>query len=201
MVVAAEVASADAGQAWEAVQWTEARQIETLIGHDPDTRSGPEVGVVDGYQALRDAGALSTAVAYLSHALPRREAVAWAARVLEDAARTEPPPPRARHALDVALRWIGDPSDRHRRAARDAAEGIGNPVAEQFLGKAVFYSGGSIGPAAAPPVMAPGHVAGRYVAAALGQLANRSADPEVVLRRSLDLGEQVARRGLDALAR
>lgn len=195
------MADAEPAAGWGAVRLTEARQVLELMGSDPDGWPAADVDVRRHYRTFLDAGAPSAALSFLAHALPRLEAVAWAARVVADAARLDPPPPRQRHALDTALRWLDDPTDHHRRAARDAADAVGEPVAEQFLGKAVFYSGGSIAPPAAPPVMPPEHVVGRYVAAAIGQLANRGAEPDAALARALRLGEAMAERGLEALGR
>lgn len=190
-----------AGDGWEAVRLTEARQVLALMGRDRDDRPPAAVGVRERYEELRAAGMPSAAVDYLGHALPRLEAVAWAARVVEDAARAAPPSPRARHAVDVALRWLGDRTDAHRRAAREAADAVGKPVAERFLGLAVFYSGGSIAGPLGPPVPPPEHAAARYAVAAIGDAARRGADAAAAFDRALALGEAVAARGLQALAR
>ncbi|MES2054473.1 MAG: hypothetical protein V4564_00920 [Pseudomonadota bacterium] len=184
---------------WATVKLTEARQVAALIGTDEDDWPVASVGVRDRYLALRQAGALATAVEYLGHALPRREAVGWAGRLLDEESRRIDLSRRSRLALDSAMRWIGEPTDAHRHAARDAAEAIGKPVPERFLGLAVFYSGGSVGGAGAP-LTPPPHACTRFAVSAIEQAAYRSPDADAFFRRALDLGERVAERGMAALA-
>lgn len=194
------MADAHAGTAgWDGVRLTQARQVAALTGADEDSWPAPEIGVADGFAQLRAAQRMSEALVYLAHALPRLEAVAWAIRLAEDA--PAPDSPRVRTALEAARRWRDDQSERNRRAARAAGEEIARPVAERHLCAAVFYSGGSIAPAGHAPLIAPEHVAARYVAAAIADLAQRGDDPTRALEQALDLGEAVARRGMAALAR
>lgn len=185
---------------WPTVKLTEARQVATLVGADEDELPPPTVGVRERYRALRDAGLLAAAVEYLGHALPRREAVSWAGRVLDDESRRIVLPRRERLALDTALRWIGAPSEPHRHAAHQAAEAIGKPLPERFLALAIFYSGGPVG-RDGTPVPPPAHACARFAVSAIEQAAYRSADSAAFLAGALDLGERVAERGLDALAR
>lgn len=189
------------GEAWTAVRLTEARQVAALMGVDVDDRPPAGIAIRDHYDALRAGNRRSAALAYLGHALPRLEAIAWAARIVADNAGDPPPPPRIRHALDVAVRWLEQPGDAHRRAAGDAAEAISRPVAERLLASAIFYSGGSIAPPAASPVMPPDHVAARYAVGAISDATHRSADPVAALETALVLGERIAERGLAALDR
>ncbi len=188
---------------WTAVRLTEARQVAALMGIDRDDQPAQDVSAHRHYDTLRSGGQRSAALDYLGHALPRLEAIAWAARVVADAAApgSQPPSPRARHALDVALRWLEEPSEAHRRAAGDAAEAISRPLAERLLASAVFYSGGSIAAVGAAPVMPPDHVAARYAVGAIRAVAYRGDDPASALDRALTLGERIAERGLAALAR
>jgi hypothetical protein len=188
-------------RAWTVVRMTEARQIVAAMGVDRDDQPPPDVSARAQYEGLRAAGRRSAAVDYLGHALPRLEAIAWAARLVTDAAAADPPPPRARHALDVALRWLEAPSEAHRRAAGDAAASLPRPVAERLLAAAIFYSGGSITAAGAAPVVPPDHVAARYAVGAISDIAYRSDDPAAALDRALALGERIAECGLAALER
>ncbi len=186
---------------WTAVRLTEARQVAALMGLDRDDQPAPDVSVRRHFDVLRNGGQRFAALDYLGHALPRLEAIAWAARIVADAAAGEPPPPRARQALDVALRWLEEPSELHRRAAGDAAEAIPRPVAERLLASAVFYSGGSIAAAGAAPVMPPEHIAARYAVGAIRAVVHRDHDPAEALTRALTLGERIAEQGLAALDR
>lgn len=185
---------------WQAVRLTQARQVAQLMDRDPDT--WPEdCGASAGYRALRDEGDLSGAIDYLAHALPRLEAITWAARVVEDSAALHPPSPRDRRALDVALRWLGEPTDAHRRAVLPAIDALRDAGPERHLCHAIFYSGGSIAAAAQPPILPPPEAAARYAVSAIRACVYREADRDAAFARALNLGERIAERGMDALAR
>ena len=190
---------ADGAGTWSAVRLTEARQVSSLLEQHRDDWPAPEVGVAEQFATLRTSGQVSAALDYLAHALPRLEAVAWAIEMVEAAPAT--PSPSARHALACARRWWGERSDAHRRAAGDAAEAIGRLVPERFLGQAIYYSGGSIAAPDQPPLWPPENIAARYVSGAIDAAARQSDDPRAFLTRALDLGEEIARRGLQALGR
>lgn len=181
---------------WNQVRWTEARQIVALMGHDalPDEGISPH----DHYAGVRAAGRHDEAVGFLGHALPRFEAIAWASRILEEAAGSHVPSPD-RQALDYALRWLGDPSDDRRRAAMEAADEAAFGAPERLLAMAVFLSGGSISQPDLPPVLPPPESAGRCAAGAILLAAHRSGDAASMLDRALDLGEKVAEQGTRAL--
>ena len=187
--------------AWTAVRLTEARQVAALMGVDRDDQPAHDVAARQHFDALRSSGQRSAALDYLGHALPRLEAIAWAARIVGDAAAAEPPSSRARHALDVALRWLEEPSEAHRRAAGEAAEAISRPVAERLLASAIFYSGGLIAAVGAAPIVPPEHVAARYAVGAIRAVAHRGGDSAAAIERALTLGERIAERGLAALDR
>lgn len=195
------MAQAVANGEWRAVRLTEARQVAALMGVDIDDRPPADVAVQTHYAALRAGNRRSTALDYLGHALPRLEAIAWAARVVADTDAADPPPSRVRHALDVVLRWLEAPTEAHRRAAGDAAEAISQPVAERLLASAVFFSGGSIAAAHASPINPPDHVAARYAVGAVSAATHRATDPVVALETALALGERIAERGMAALDR
>lgn len=185
---------------WAAVKLTEARQVAALIGTDEDDWPAASVGVRERYTALRKQRALVAAIEFLGHALPRREAVVWAGRVLDDESRRIELPRRSRIALDTAMRWIDEPTDAHRRAAYDAAQAIAKPVPERFLGLAIFHAGGSVAGGGAP-LPAPTHACSRFAVSAIEQAGYRAADPTDLFDHALDLGERVAERGVAALSR
>jgi hypothetical protein len=112
----------------------------------------------------------SDAIAFLAHALPRREAVWWA-WLCARAAAGEKPPASVIASLEATKTWIAEPTDPHRRAALDAAEvaGIGTPAG--CAGLAAFLCGETLGPAEAPPAPP-----GEYAAAkAIGGSINLAA--------------------------
>lgn len=184
---------------WTKVKWTEARQVAELMGVDEDSRPAEGIKPNAYYAERRTAGDLEQAVAFIGHALPRHEGVAWAAQVLDERAREEKLKPRDRQALDVAMRWVGEPNDDHRRAAYEAAGTASENSAESLLALAVYFSGGSIAPPDLQPVLPPPEISGRLGSAAVIVAAHRSADSKAAMARALDLGEQVAAKGIEAL--
>src|SRR5690606_7250873 len=134
-------------------------------------------------------------IAFLAHALPRREAVWWA-WLCARAAAGDKPPASIIASLEATRTWIAEPTDPHRRAALDAAEvaGVGTPAG--FAGLAAFLCGETLGPAEAPPAPP-----GEYAAAkAIGGSINLAAvaDPKAdiaaryaeFVRQGLELAER-----------
>lgn len=185
--------------AWHQVRWTEAQQIAALIGADDDPAPEPGVAPDQHHRGLRDRGDRLGAVAFIGHALPRFEALAWATHVLEREAAAHALSRADRQALDHALRWLGEPNDLTRRAALEAAEAAGERAPERMLATGVFFSGGSISDPDLPPVAPAPELAGRFAAIAVTLAAARSRDGHAVLDRALDLAERVASDGLRAL--
>ena len=89
----------------------------------------------------------STALAYLAHLLPRREAVWWGcqcvAAMLGAAAKDD--------GLRLALQWVRDPDETLRREALACAEAGDLKSPTTWLARAVGHSGGSVAPPDQPP--------------------------------------------------
>ena len=185
---------------WNAVTLTQARQVAALMGRDEDALPDPALGVAAGYHSARDASAVA-GIDYLAHALPRLEAISWAAHLLHAESFRHELPRRDRLALDHVLRWLGDPGEESRRATYRAAEAAGRRSAERYLGLAVFFSGGSISEPDLPPIPPPPEASGRWAAGAIKQAGYRTSEPEELFARALGLGEAVAARGVAGLAR
>ncbi|WP_315759958.1 DUF6931 family protein [Sphingomonas sp. Y38-1Y] len=186
---------------WTSVKLTQARQVQALM--DPsatDAWADEAVSTADAYAALREAGEHGDAVDFIAHALPRLEALAWGARVLDEETRRESIPVRDRQALDHVLRFLGDPSDAARRGCQAAAEAAGERAPERLIALAAFFSGGSISQPELPAVLAPPETTGRLAGTAVRLAAHRSGGPERVIARALELAERVADRGLAGLA-
>lgn len=184
---------------WSAVTLTRARQVAALMGREEDALPDPALGIEAGYAEARGASAVA-GIDYLAHALPRVEAISWAAHLLHAESFRHELPRRDRLALDHVLRWLGDPGDDSRRATHRAAEAAGRRSAERYLGIAVFFSGGSISEPGLPPVPPPPEASGRWVAGAIKQAGYRTSDAEELFARALKLGEAVAARGVAGLA-
>ncbi len=170
-----------------------------LLETPADQRSAGAGGPPDRYFAeLRAAGRRADAVDFLGQALPRLEAVAWAARTVRD----KVPPgsgsePRTR-ALRAALFWVQDPTDQRRRAAFEAAQACDPTGPEALAAYAAFFSGGSMSPPENPPVLPPKPACGRCAAGAV-KLAALALDPTgAAMDAALDAGEAMAREGLQA---
>lgn len=185
---------------WSAVTLTQARQVAALMGRDEDALPDPALGVAAGYDEARGTSAVA-AIDYLAHALPRLEAISWAAHLLHAESFRQEVPGRDRSALDHALRWLGEPGEASRRATHRAAEAAGRRSAERYLGLAVFFSGGSISEPDLPPIPPPPEASGRWAAGAIKQAGYRTSDPDELFARALKLGEAVAAHGVAGLAR
>jgi|SRR5579863_2202493 len=120
------------------------------------------------------------AVHFLAHALPKRECVWWA-WVCARRSAGEQPPPKIKAALEATERWITQPSDPNRRAAKDAADAAGLDSPAGCAGLAAFLSGGSLSPPEAPPVP-PGEyltakaAAGAVIFASVGPPAQKAPE-------------------------
>jgi hypothetical protein len=179
---------------WTRVKWTEAQQVTEQLDWPADDGASAQPEAY--FEQLRTKGRLHDAACFLAQALPRHEAVAWAARAVRDLG----PSPAAgeAEALKAALLWVQDPSETRRRAAWTASEQASDDSPERFAALAAFFSGGSIAPAECAPVPAPRDTAARFAAAAVVLAAVRSGDQDGGLARALDAGEGLAASGVQA---
>jgi len=184
---------------WELCLWAEAAQIHALandtVGPEPERGTLPQ----EHFRRLLDAGLLFEAIAFMSLAMPRFEAVAWAAGVLERHASTVPLDRWDRRALDTALRWVDEPTEAHRRAAETAAETAGQMAPERLLALSVFFSGGSISEPELDLVAPAAELAGRLASGAVLGSCHRLENPQGAIRKALELGEAVLVHGKKAL--
>jgi hypothetical protein len=185
---------------WPAVKLTQARQVAILRGVEEDTLPPAADDLHTSYQGIRRSGNLDEALAYIGHALPRLEAVAWAAHVVHAQSHKDELTARERLALDSAMRWLEDPTDTHRRSAYTAAEAAPMASPEAMLATAVFYAGGSIAPAGMPSILAPPEACLGYAVCAVRSVAYRSGERNIVMEQALQLAEQVAQQGLKVFA-
>jgi hypothetical protein len=116
------------------------------------------------------------AVRFLAHALPKREAIWWAWAGARRAAGSNPTP-KVTAALAATEKWIAQPTDENRRAARDAGEAAEPQTAAGCLGKAVFFSGGSLSKPGAPEVPPPEYLCAKMLVGAVIAAA-LSTEPE-----------------------
>jgi hypothetical protein len=89
----------------------------------------------------------STALAFLAHLLPRREAVWWGCQCVSAALGAE----AKDDGLRLALQWVRDPDETLRREALVLGEAGDLKSPTIWLARAVGHSGGSVAPPDQPP--------------------------------------------------
>jgi len=106
------------------------------------------------------------AIHFLAYALPKREAVGWGCLCVRHSLGTQDAS-KISETHVAAERWVSNPDEENRRAAKIAAdkEGLESPSA--CLALAAFFSGGSMAPANLEPVAPPDHVTPQMVAGAI----------------------------------
>ena len=95
--------------------------------------------------ALVAAGRYRSAIDFLAHALPPREAVWWGCLALKQASGPVLPPLEAA-ALKAATEWVLEPTEERRSAAKEPAEAAGMATPSGCLATAVAWTGGSLSP-------------------------------------------------------
>jgi hypothetical protein len=146
-------------------------------------------------RTLLDAEAFPDAVAFLAHALPRREAVWWAWLCAREAAG-DSPDPQVSGVLEATHAWIAEPHDARGRVAFDRADeaGMGTPWGLAAL--AVFFSGSSVAPETVQPIPPGPYDAAKAVAGAVALAAAeaRPDDAAGAFRDFVEKGMAVAER-------
>jgi hypothetical protein len=149
---------------------------------------------------LAAAGFLIEAARVCANALPRREAVWWAARCAEATApATLPEADRA--ACTLAETWVRRASDETRRAAMAKAEAAGFRSPEAWVAVAAFWSGDSMAPLGQPKLPPARHLTGTAVAGAiiLASVRGQPARQAARLRRFLDSARDIASGGVGVI--
>lgn len=161
-------------------------KIAALRSGDLARRYQPSDRVIEALKAsptadgalrlLLDGGPAEAAVELLAHALPRREALWWAATCVR--LRLPDPAPKGEPALLEAVEeWVRKPSDEARRAAYALANANGLDSPSGIVAAGVFFAGDSLAPAGQQAVPPPGHLVGVMVANAV-RLASTRQEPE-----------------------
>ena len=137
----------------------------------------------------------SDAVRFLAHALPRRECVWWG-WVCARRAAGENPPPKIRAALEAAEKWIAQPAEENRRAAKAAADAAGLDSAAGCAALGAFFSGGSLAPPDAPvappgPYLTAKAIGGAVVLAAVAREPEKAPEK---FRASLAQGLEITQK-------
>jgi hypothetical protein len=150
----------------------------------------------DALKYLESANDLPTALRLYAFALPRREAVWWAAMCAAGtclAAR----PPAEREAREAAEHWVRRQDEPARRAAMAAARVAGFRAPEAWAAIAAFWSEGSMAPEGQPILPPAPDLTGKAVHGAISLAAVR-ARPQLRddrLRRFLASAKDIAAGG------
>lgn len=169
---------------WRGSVWAEAGQVRALLGWAPATDL--DVLPLDAcFARLRLRRAAADAAFFLGVALPRYEAVLWAARAVHDLVAA----PEA-DALAAVTAWLRDPSEPNRRDTERVARAMRRPTPERLCALAAFMAGGSVAPIGSPPHLAPPDATGRFAAAAV--IAAALPHGEGALGSLLDAGARLA---------
>jgi hypothetical protein len=152
----------------------------------------PQMTVREFYELLGKRQLFADAERLLAHALPKREAVWWAAQCIK-ATFGDQLPPADKAAFAVAEEWAAEPTESNRRRAEGAAERTKHETAAGWSAAAAFFSGGSIAPAGMPDVSPTETLTAQAVVVAISLSAN--ADPKKAPARHAEfhgLGARIA---------
>ncbi|HTS28415.1 MAG TPA: hypothetical protein VMH81_21225 [Bryobacteraceae bacterium] len=154
---------------------TESVAAVAELGEEASALLKPEMHPLDFIAKLMDQQMYADAVRFLAHALPKREAVWWA---WMSARRITPEnaPAKIKAALEATEKWIAQPSDENRRAAKEAADAASLGTAAGCAGLAAFFAGDSLAPPNLPPVPPGPYLTAKAVAGAVN-FAALSGDP------------------------
>jgi hypothetical protein len=145
------------------------------LGDEAMALMKPELHPLDFVAKLMDKQLYPDAVRFVAHALPKREAVWWA-WISARRGAGEHPPPKIKAALEATEKWIAQPTDENRRAAKAAAEVAQLGTAAGCAGLAAFFSGDSLAPPDCPAVPPGPYLTAKAVSGAVN-FAAMSGDP------------------------
>lgn len=142
---------------------------------------------------LRDEEQLIPAVRVQAHLLPKRKAIWWGLRCMDDVFQLQLPQSQV-DALLATRNWVAEPSEEHRRACEAAADVTEYDGPGGVLAAAAFWSEGSLAPPESPEPVPPGELlTGQAVANAL-VLAGVRKHPELLeekLKNCLKIAREV----------
>lgn len=137
-------------------------------------------------------------IEFLAHALPPREAIWWGCLCLQHACG-DGLSPAEKAACKATVRWILQPNEENRAAAKTPAEEAGAASPAGHLAKATYHTGGNVAPPKAPP-KAPGPYASAQSVSTAVKLAGAKADPAKIIetqRLFVELGVRIGEGRFD----
>jgi len=121
------------------------------------------------------------ATRFLAFALPKREAVGWGCLCVRHSLGADDPSQISKTQV-AAEKWVANPDERNRQAAKAAVPEDGPASPSDMLALAAFYSGGSVVAPELEPVPPPDHVTPQLVAGAV-MIAAVQKQPEKASER------------------
>jgi hypothetical protein len=130
---------------------------------------------------------------FMAHVLPPREGIWWGCLCLQHASGSNLSPADKAAAI-AALRWVLQPNEENRAAAKAPAETAGHASPAGALAKAANWTGGSLGPPDMPPVPPGPFMPAKAVATAIKFAATKVEPQRMVKTRQqfVELGIGVA---------
>lgn len=144
-------------------------------------------------EVLLGEGFFEDAIRFLSHAMPKRDAIWWSHQGAREQLGDEPVATDSA-ALDAVETWLKESTDESRRAAMETAEKTNFETAAGLTAMAVFFSGGSIAPPEFEPVEPKEQLTAQTVANALifAGIQDDPAETTASRRKLVELGIAIA---------
>lgn len=186
----------------EKLQTAERDDVIARAGLGPEAKTAIEdAATVPALIAtLAGAGFLVEAARCFAHALPRREAVWWAAMCALSTAPADLPD-ADRQAREAAETWVRSQTEEARRGAMALAEQVGFQSPEAWAAVGAFWSGPSIAPDGQPAVAPAPHLTGVATAGAviLASVRGDASRRQVRLEKFLGSAREIAGGGVGRL--
>lgn len=154
----------------------------------------PKASPREFLDALVSSRQFPTAIRFLAHALPHREAIWWGSLCVKHVSDSALPAVET-DALKAAVVWVLDPTDGNRNAAAAPAEAAGLENPSGVLATAVTFTGGTLAPPMprVPPVVPGPYLPAKAVLGGVLLAATRGkAGVEETQRLFVELGVGVA---------
>jgi hypothetical protein len=174
------------------IRFTDALDVfETFPGLGPySTKPSAPIAPLDHARALIASPRPTTALAFIAHLLPRREAIWWGCQCVSAMQGAE----AKDEAMRLATQWVRDPDEAARRDALAYAQASDMRAATAWLARAVGYSGGSLLAPEQPPFKPPPEACALAVNAAIVFAATAKPPPAILpwMRACADAGARFA---------
>lgn len=154
----------------------------------------PKASPREFLDALVSSRHFPTAIRFLAHALPPREAVWWGSLCVKHVSDGALPAPET-EALKAAVVWVLEPTEKSRQAAEVPSRASGRQSSAGLLATAVTWTGGTLAPPLprVPPVLPGPWLPARGVLGAVLLAATRGkAGVEETQRLFVEVGVGVA---------